>query len=95
MNNNISDTNQQSFVIKEKLAALEEALLAATPNMPVLLKDIHTILRKDPDVVTILSEEECAIIVSGLKKQTRTEIAVSTLKSTPKKSLKQMTIEDL
>lgn len=84
----------QAFAIKEKLAQLEEALLEATPNMPVLLRDIHRELKADPDVVTLLSEEECAILVRGLKKQTSTEIATKAVKST-KKPAKKITVDDL
>jgi len=85
----------QAFEIQEKLASLEAALQESTPGISTLLRDIHVNLKKDPDVVTLLSEEECGILVAGLKKQTATEIATSALKSGKKKSLKQMTISDL
>jgi hypothetical protein len=84
----------QSFVIKEKLAALEEALLAATPDMPELLKQIHRHLKADPDVVTLLTEQECSIIVMGLKKQTATEIATKAV-GAKRKSMSKMTVADL
>lgn len=84
----------QAYEIKEKLAQLEAALLSATPNMPTLLRDIHRSLKADPDVVTILSEEECSILVRGLKKQTATEIAVGAVKG-KKKAQSKMTVADL
>ena len=89
---NVSTDTSQAFQIKEKLARLEEALLAKTPGMPTLLRDIHTHLKRDPDVVTLLSEEECAILVQGLKKQTATEIATSAIKSKPKKAMAKMQV---
>lgn len=85
----------QAFAIREKLLSLETALLESNPTMPTLLRDIHTSLKKDPDVVTLLSEEECSILVSGLKKQTATEISTSALKTGAKKSLKSLTVADL
>lgn len=85
----------QAFEVREKLAQLEEALISATPNMPTLLRDIHRSLKADPDVVTILTEEECCILVKGLKKQTSTEIATSAVKKKPKKALKNLTVSDL
>jgi hypothetical protein len=85
------DSNQ-AYEIREKLAQLEEALLQATPNMPTLLKDIHKALKADPDVVTILTEEECSILVRGLKKQTATEIATSAVKGHKKKAVKNMQV---
>jgi hypothetical protein len=81
----------QAFEVREKLAQLEASLLAGTPNMPVLLRDIHRTLKADPDVVTILSEEECNILVRGLKKQTATEIAIGAVKG-KKKSMSKMQV---
>lgn len=91
----MSAVPNQAFEVQEKLAQLETALLEATPNMAGLLRDIHRTLKKDPDVVTILSEEECSILVRGLKKQTATTIATSVAKAKPKKALKKLTVDDL
>jgi len=84
----------QAYEVREKLAQLEEALLKGTPNMPVLLRDIHSHLKRDPDVVTILSDEECSILVRGLKKQTNTEIAIAATKKPAKKAMSKMTVND-
>jgi len=89
------EANSQAFQIQEKLARLEESLNNSTPGIATLLRDIHTSLKKDPDVVTLLSEEECSILVRGLKKQTSTEIATSALKAPKKKALSKMTTADL
>jgi hypothetical protein len=70
----------QSYQIKEKLASLEEALLSRSPEMPTLLRTIHSQLKKDPDLVTILSPEECSVLVRGLVKQTGINIAATTVK---------------
>jgi len=86
---------EQAYQIQEKLAALEEALLASTPNMPTLLRDIHRNLKSDPDLVTILTEEECSILVRGLKRQTATEIATTVIKKSGKKAISKMTVSDL
>jgi len=87
--------SNQAYEIREKLAQLEESLLSGTPNMPTLLRDIHKGLKADPDLVTILSEEECSILVRGLKRQTATEIATTATKKKSGKSLKKMTVDDL
>lgn len=70
------------FEFKEKVARLQEALLSSHPSMPVLLRDIHTHLRKDPEIVTLLTEDEIGCIVNGLKKQTQTEIVTAPAKKT-------------
>jgi len=85
----------QAYEVSEKLAQLEQALLEQTPNMPTLLRSIHSHLKKDPDIVTLLSESECAILVQGLKKQTATVVATKAIKKKPKKALSKMTVADL
>lgn len=84
----------QAFEVREKLAALEEQLNQVQPNIATNLRDIHRILKQDPDVVTLLSEEECSILVRGLKKQTGTTIATTVKKKTTKAASK-MTVADL
>jgi CTP:molybdopterin cytidylyltransferase MocA len=81
--------------IEEKVATLQEQLLANHPGMPVLLRDIHNRLKADPDVVTLLSEEAVGIIVSGLQKQTQTVILNATMKKGTGKALKKTTVADL
>lgn len=87
--------NDQAYQIRGKLMLLETALLESTPEMPTLLRDIHRALKADPATVTLLSEEECSILVRGLKKQTATEIATKAAAKKPKKALSKMTLGDL
>lgn len=87
--------SDQAYEVKNKLAELEESLLASTPNMPSLLRDIHRNLSRDPELVTLLTDEECSILVRGLKKQTNTEIATTAVKKAKTKSSKQLTLADL
>ena len=74
------------FELKEKVAELASYLIARHPRMPLLLREIHTALRAQPENVTLMSEEEIAIIVSGLKIQTATEFASSAIKGVGAKS---------
>lgn len=80
--------------LKEQIYTLQSKLLESSPDMPVLLRTIHTQLRADAELVTTLSEEEIGILVTGLKKQTATEISTTALK-VKGKSLKQMSLYDL
>lgn len=66
--------------LKNKVAALQKSIHAAHPNMKVLLREIHTHLKNDPEQVTLLDEDEIGIIVNGLKKQTATEIVTQVAK---------------
>lgn len=56
--------------LKMAIAELETALTSATPNMPTLLRQIHTALKQQPGQVTLLSEEDILTIVKGLERQT-------------------------
>jgi hypothetical protein len=79
----------QGFELREKVAALSQTLLDRHPQMPVLLREIYQNLRQQPENVTLLSEEEIAVIVGGLKSQTQTEFASAVTKSpSAAKSLK-------
>ena len=82
--------------VQERIVNLSIALTNAHPTISSLLREIHTQLKADPEVVTLLSEEEIAVVVSGLKRQTATEIATSALKTTKgNKSLKSLSLADL
>lgn len=83
--------------IKARINQLDEALKAAHPQMPILLREIHKTLKEDPAVVTLLAEEDIATIVRGLEKQTNTFIAASMSKPTAaaKKALSKVTSNDL
>lgn len=85
----------QTFQIREKLAQLQDQLENNVPGIANLLRDIHREIKRDPDVATILTEDECVILVNGLKKQTASEIATTAAKKKPKKALKNMTTADL
>lgn len=80
--------------LKEQVLTLQAQLLENNPNMPVLLRTIHTQMRADPANITTLSEEDIGIIVQGLEKQQNVIIATQILKD-KKKALKNIDIADL
>lgn len=85
--------------IQLKLADLQSALLEKNPQMPLLLRDIHSQLKQNPEVVTLMTEEEIAVVIAGLSQQTLTHLSGSTLKSAKsasgKASLKKVSTDDL
>ncbi len=82
------------FALKEKVADLQSTILDRHPRMPQLLQEIWKALRDQPENVTLLSEEEVAVVVSGLKVQTGVEFAASAVKGAGAKTatakIKQM-----
>lgn len=78
--------------IKEKLAQLQNHLLESHPLIPSLLRTIHTQLKADPEIVTLLEEEEIHICVQGLEHVTKIKIIEAT--KPKKKSLKSLDLDD-
>ena len=78
------------FELQEKVAKLQEAILNLYPTMPILLRQIHTQLRADAELVTTLSENEIGILVNGLKLQTNTEIVTTVAKVSAPSLKKQL-----
>lgn len=78
---NIPAASINVLELKSKVAELQGKLIAAHPQLPGLLRVIHSQLRADPEIVTLLEEEEIGIIVNGLKLQTQTEIVISAPKA--------------
>jgi hypothetical protein len=57
-----------------QFAELEAALLARDPTFKTILRQVHQHLGKDPELVTMMTEEEVAMIVGGLVLFANTEI---------------------
>lgn len=87
----------QTQIIQANISKLQEALLNKHPQMPTLLREIHRQLKDDPATVTLLAEEEIAIVVQGLESQTNTFIAQSmtSAKGAATKRLKNVSSNDL
>lgn len=89
----MSNSNEIPQELQFKISELQNAILTMHPTLPILLRDINRILKEDPAVVTILSEEDIATVVNGLKIQTKTEITQAAMKK--KTSLKNVGLADL
>lgn len=76
----------EGFVLKEKIAALQDALLARHPTMPGLLREIHTAIKKQPENLTLLSPEDIRVVVNGLEAQTGVALAQSITKTSTSKT---------
>jgi hypothetical protein len=82
--------------LQEKVSQVQAALLAAHPTLPILLAEIHKTLKTDPAQVTLLSEDEIGILVSGLEAQTKIEIMTTMTTGTKGgKTLKKISMDDI
>ncbi len=76
--------------IAMEMAELEQALDEQVPGFVSILSQIHKKLRADPDIVTLLSDEEVGVIVAGLETHTNvTIVAPSAIKAAKSKARKE------
>lgn len=99
MNTPENKSSGLGYELREKVLTLQTLILERHPKIPVLLREIHSALKAQPENVTLASEEEIAIIVSGLKLQTGVEFASSALKASKSSAstakLKNLSLDDL
>lgn len=81
--------------VQDKIQELQERLLSQHPTMPVLLQTIHKLLKQQPDNITLLSDEQIGVIVSGLMRHTSTEISAKAAGSRAKKVTQKLSLSDL
>lgn len=79
-------TVPDGFEFKEKLASLQTALLEKHPKLPVLLREVHQALKKQPENVTLLSEEDMNAIFRALETHSNTFLVDSISKTAGKAS---------
>ena len=60
--------------LENKILDLQEAVIKRLPQMPMLLQDIWTALKQQPENVTLLEEDQIQKIVAGLEIQTNTKL---------------------
>lgn len=83
------------FELQDKILKLEEAVKARLPEMPTMLAQIWAALKQQPENVTLLEENQIAIIVSGLEVQTQTTLIQTLSKSGSKAKLKNLSPDDI
>lgn len=87
-----------SHPLAMQFAELEAALLTADPTFKTTLRDVHRHLGKDPELVTLMTEEEVAMIVKGLVVFANAEVvepAKAKAVKAASKALKNISADDL
>ena len=88
----------QQFSVVEKIEELKQMLLTNDPAMERLLKQIHTAVHKDPELVHFLKPEQIGAIVSGCMYVTKVVIVTTATKKATTasgKKLSQLTLDDI
>lgn len=82
--------------LENKILQLQAAVQSRIPDMNSQLQIIWTALKQQPENVTLLSEEQIQIIVSGLEVQTNNKLVEITLKDKKGSAkLKNLTADDI
>jgi hypothetical protein len=82
-------------IVKGRIFELQEALEKATPNYTNILREIHNTLKNDPDVVTLLTEDEIGTITAALKQHKNVVITSEAVKKVSKKKLSSIDEDDI
>jgi hypothetical protein len=81
---------RKTHPIAMEMAEIEAALNERVPGFVSILSTIHKKLRADPNIVTLLDDEEIGVIVSGLEKHTNvTIVAPSAIKAAKSKARRE------
>lgn len=81
--------------VQMKLEALKANLLEDTPQLPGILQQIRMYLGKNPEVVTLLSEEEIGEIVNASMFVAKTKLVEAAIKKPKTKKLADTDLSDL
>lgn len=79
----------------EKIGELDSMLKEEHPGYASLLRDIHSTLTKQPDNVTLLSDEQIGVIVSAAVRQAGVQISAKATPASKKKGLAKISVADL
>jgi len=74
-------TSSDGFKLKEAIEDLKGKILDKHPMMPNLLREIHKTVQQYPEQVTLLSEEEIAVIIRGLETHSNVYLATKAVKN--------------
>ena len=81
---------RKTHPIAMEMAEIEAALNERVPGFVSILSTIHKKLRADPNIVTLLDDEEIGVIVAGLEKHTNvTIVAPSAIKAAKSKARRE------
>lgn len=83
--------------IAQRISDLQTKMQSKAPGYEALLQVIHRNLAADPEVVTLLSEEQIGVIFAGLSQMKGVIIAEAAgkNKTSSGKKLKDISLEDL
>ncbi len=95
---NTVDLTPQQYVVVEKIEMVKKLLMQQNPLMETLLKQVHTALKKDPELVHFLQPEQIGAVVKGCMEVAKVVIVATAVKKTTTasgKKLSQLTLSDI
>lgn len=92
------DLTPQQFSVVEKIERIKQLLLTQDPLIEVLLKQVHTALHKDPELMHFLKPEQIGAVTQGCLQIAKIVVIASAVKKTTTasgKKLSQLTLADI
>ena len=83
----ISERTTFEHPLSMQFAEMEQALLSADPTFKTILRDVHRQLGNDPELVTMMTEDEIQLVVRGLIVHAKAEIIEPAKAKTVKKAV--------
>lgn len=83
----IASRTTSDHPLSMQFAEMEQALLAADPTFKTILRDVHRQLGNDPELVTMMTEDEIQLVVRGLIVHAKAEIIEPAKAKTVKKEV--------
>ena len=83
----IAERTVSDHPLSMQFAEMEQALLTADPTFKTILRDVHRHLGNDPELVTMMTEEEIQLVVRGLIVHAKAEIVEPAKAKTIKKEV--------
>lgn len=95
---NTVDLTPQQYIVVEKIEMIKSLLQQQNPMMETLLKQVHTALKRDPELIHFLQPDQIGAVVKGCMEVAKVVIVAASVKKTTTvagKKLSQLTLSDI
>lgn len=80
---------------KEKIESLQAIMIHETPKLPTVIGEIRRLLAKNPEVVTMLDEEDIGKLVAGMAVRANAKMTEMVAKTARTKKVAVASLSDL
>lgn len=81
--------------VKERIEFIAAIMVSETPKLPSVIGEIRALLAKNPEVATLLSEEEIGQLVAGMATRANIKMAEMSAKTARTKKVSGAKLSEL